>query len=32
LAIARGIVQAHGGNIQVQSHIGQGTQFTFYIP
>jgi signal transduction histidine kinase len=32
LAIARGIVQAHEGNIQVQSERGKGTQFTFHIP
>jgi signal transduction histidine kinase len=32
LAIARGIVQAHGGDIKVESQIGKGTQFTFYIP
>jgi signal transduction histidine kinase len=32
LAIARGIVQAHGGDIQVESKIGKGTQFTFHIP
>ena len=32
LAIARGIVQAHGGDIQVQSEPGKGTQFTFHIP
>jgi len=32
LAIARGIVQAHGGSIRVESQIGKGTQFTFYIP
>jgi len=32
LAIARGIVQAHGGSIEVESQIGKGTQFTFYIP
>ena len=32
LAIARGIVQAHGGDIQVESVIGKGTQFTFHIP
>ena len=32
LAIARGIVQAHGGGIRVESEIGKGTQFTFYIP
>ena len=32
LAIARGIVQAHGGSIQVQSEPGKGTQFTFHLP
>ena len=32
LAIARGIVQAHGGDIRVESEIGKGTQFTFYFP
>ena len=32
LAIARGIIQAHGGDIQVQSQVGQGTRFTFRIP
>ena len=32
LAIARGIVQAHGGDIKVDSEIGKGTQFTFCIP
>ena len=32
LAIARGIVQAHGGDIRVDSETGKGTQFTFNIP
>ncbi len=32
LAIARGIVQAHGGDIRVESETGKGAQFTFYIP
>jgi signal transduction histidine kinase len=32
LAIARGIVQAHGGDIRVESETGRGTQFTFNIP
>jgi signal transduction histidine kinase len=32
LAIARGIVQAHGRDIQVQSQLGKGTQFTFHLP
>jgi signal transduction histidine kinase len=32
LAIARGIVRAHGGDIRVESEVGKGTQFTFHIP
>jgi signal transduction histidine kinase len=32
LAIARGIVRAHGGEIRVESRVGKGTQFSFYIP
>lgn len=32
LAIARGIVRAHGGEIRVESKVGKGTQFTFHIP
>jgi signal transduction histidine kinase len=32
LAIARGILHAHGGDIQVESKLGQGTRFTFHIP
>jgi two-component system sensor histidine kinase BaeS len=32
LAIARGIIQAHGGEIQAESKVGQGTRFTFRIP
>lgn len=32
LAISRGIVQAHGGEIDVESEIGRGSCFTFYIP
>lgn len=32
LAIARGIVRAHGGDIRVESEAGKGTQFTFTIP
>jgi signal transduction histidine kinase len=32
LAIARGIVNAHGGDIRVESQVGKGTQFTFHIP
>jgi signal transduction histidine kinase len=32
LAIARGIVRAHEGDIQVQSEPGKGAQFTFHLP
>jgi signal transduction histidine kinase len=32
LAIARGIVHAHEGDIQVESQVGKGTQFTFHLP
>lgn len=32
LAIARGIVEAHGGTITVQSEEGQGSVFSFSLP
>jgi signal transduction histidine kinase len=32
LAIARGIVRAHGGEIRVESKVGKGTQFTLQFP
>jgi signal transduction histidine kinase len=32
LAIARGILHAHGGEIRVESEPGKGTQFTFHLP
>jgi K+-sensing histidine kinase KdpD len=32
LAIARGIVEAHGGTIEVQSEVGKGTVFSFTLP
>jgi len=32
LAIAKQLVEAHGGRIEVESEIGQGTQFTFTLP
>jgi len=32
LAIARGIVEAHGGTMEVQSEVGQGSVFSFALP
>jgi signal transduction histidine kinase len=32
LTICRGIVQAHGGDIRVQSEPGRGSTFAFHIP
>ncbi|MDP2743649.1 MAG: ATP-binding protein, partial [Dehalococcoidia bacterium] len=32
LAIARHVVQAHGGNIWVQSEEGKGSTFAFSLP
>ncbi|HJR81978.1 MAG TPA: ATP-binding protein [Anaerolineales bacterium] len=32
LAISRGIIRAHGGDIRVQSEPGKGTQFSFNLP
>lgn len=32
LAIARGIVEAHGGEIGVESEVGRGTVFRFSLP
>lgn len=32
LAITRGIVEAHGGRLQVESAAGEGTRFSFTIP
>ena len=32
LAIVRDIIEQHGGDIKVQSEIGKGTTFIFWIP
>jgi K+-sensing histidine kinase KdpD len=32
LAICRGIVEAHGGNIWIESEPGKGTRFSFSLP
>jgi signal transduction histidine kinase len=32
LAIVKQLVEAHGGQIEVESEVGQGTQFTFTLP
>jgi two-component system, OmpR family, sensor histidine kinase KdpD len=32
LAIAKAIVEAHGGGIQLASRAGEGTRFTFWLP
>jgi two-component system, NtrC family, sensor kinase len=32
LAVSYGIIQAHGGDIEVKSRIGQGTTFTVSLP
>ncbi len=31
LAIAKGIIDAHGASIEVQSEVGRGTEFSFVL-
>jgi two-component system NtrC family sensor kinase len=32
LAVSYGIIQAHGGDIEVQSNVGEGTTFVISLP
>ena len=32
LSVSHGIVEAHGGLIDVQSKVGEGSTFTVYLP
>ena len=32
LSIVKGIVEAHGGGIRVESEVGEGTTFSFTVP
>jgi signal transduction histidine kinase len=32
LTIVKGVVEAHGGRLAVESRIGEGTSFRFWIP
>lgn len=32
LAIARGVARAHGGDIEVRSVLGEGTEFVLTLP
>ena len=32
LALVKTLVELHGGHISVRSELGQGTQFTIYLP
>jgi signal transduction histidine kinase len=32
LSIAKWVAEAHGGELEVESEVGQGTVFTLYLP
>ncbi|HEX5681857.1 MAG TPA: ATP-binding protein, partial [Desulfobacterales bacterium] len=32
LSIVKHIAQAHGGHVTVESHLGEGSLFTLYLP
>ncbi|UCF89674.1 MAG: two-component sensor histidine kinase, partial [bacterium] len=32
LSVSYGIIEGHGGTIEVQSEVGKGTEFTITIP
>jgi signal transduction histidine kinase len=32
LTLARQIIQAHGGELSVESELGRGSKFTFTLP
>jgi signal transduction histidine kinase len=32
LAVSYGIIEAHGGDIEVASHVGEGATFTVSLP
>jgi signal transduction histidine kinase len=32
LSISYGIVEEHGGSIEVESRVGEGSSFTIYLP
>jgi signal transduction histidine kinase len=32
LSLAKGIIEQHGGSIEVQSRLGSGTEFTIWLP